>query len=93
MKPLPKTIRKFGDVLRQIKRDGMVAIYSRGNSFEVVVIQQNKEWTMNGNVIPASESYPSSEMWVSKGFTCMNIEQAERKFTELVEKTNCVTVQ
>ena len=91
MKTLSKTIRKYGDILRQIKRSGLVAIYSRGNSFKVIVIQQNKEWAMNGNVIPASESYPSSEMWGSKGFTCMDRDAAERKFAELVAKLSGLT--
>lgn len=91
-KPLAKEFTAKGFLHRQIKRDGLVAIYERQHTdfggkdihYEVVVIKENPEWEAFGETHKAAESYPRSESWGVLGFTCPDSASAHRKFVSLL---------
>ena len=79
---------------KQLKRDGMIAIYERTKpewinpEYEVVIISVAKKDIEfpNGSVMAkGTEQYPGASRWGSKGFTFSSIEKAEEKFNKLVE--------
>src|SRR5258708_4583382 len=62
--------------LRQVFRDGPIAIYERSrpgrepHEFELVVIREQKERVLlDGSIIPAREAYPNSENWGTYGWS------------------------
>lgn len=93
MKPLETEIKNSGHDLKQIKRDGRVALYERTASgdprgYEVIVILNRKEQTVFGNLVRAHEAYPGNEQWGSHGWTYppKGLESAEKRFASLLPK-------
>lgn len=90
---LPTQFTKSGWTFQQVKREGNVAIFQRSKGgkqahFEVVRVQHHEAFKFPGRDVetPAGEHYPSSEQWGTHGWTHNMIEDAERKFSELVAK-------
>lgn len=89
MKTLPLEIPKNKFLLRQIRREGVAAIYAqhqesgRVQGYEVIRIREGKEWSAFGKTYPAAEIYPSSEQWGTYGWTYSCLADAERRFRKL----------
>ena len=83
MNLLPKIFKKSGMNYEQVFRDGNVAIYRQtkaGQSweaFEVGKIRQNKARIVFGRVFEASESWPNSEEWGVRAWTCATLSRAK----------------
>lgn len=93
MKVLEKEFEKGGFKHKQIKRERNVAIYERwkGNQtphFEIVVIKELGDREIFGRSYEASEVYPSSSNWGQTGFTHHDLESANKKFHELLNRPN-----
>ena|ERR1700730_18040737 len=76
IKPLEVAFRAYDHDLRQIWREGQIAIFERSlpgrepHEFELVVIRTQKESTLpNGSVLPAREAYPGSSQWGERGWS------------------------
>jgi hypothetical protein len=87
--------RHSGFTLTRLKRAGNVAIYKQTKrrqppAYEVVLFREHEAYTAFGKEISAGECYPSSEQWGLYGFTYRSIEEAERKFVELIGRTKGV---
>lgn len=98
MKTLPEELTSGGFLLKQIQREGDVAIYEqtkKGSSwkrYEVVIPKKNKaaEFKLKNKegeeitrTVEEGESYPSSEDWGSKAWTCVTLEEAQAKLQEV----------
>lgn len=95
MRPIETTYIKNGYKFVQIKREGLIAIYEQRDeetdkliAYEVFEIQEMKEgYAGPGRYFqPAREVVPSATTWGMKGFTCSDMESAEKRFQELKEK-------
>jgi hypothetical protein len=89
MKPIPERFTQDGFYLRQLDRDGPVALYlktkgERNRSYEVVIVKQEPENVMFGRLVPAHERYPGNEQWGQYGFTLTSEATAREKFAMLV---------
>jgi hypothetical protein len=89
MKTIPKTFNKKGFNYKQIKREGMKAIFEQSKpdhtsvSYEVVKISTHNGYELGGQKIPAGEAYPGSSQWGNSGWTYQNLKDAEAKFKKL----------
>lgn len=89
MKILPKKFSKKGFDYKQIKRDGMKAIYEQSKpdhesvSYEVIRIGQHDGYDLGGSHIDPAETYPGSSQWGVNGWTYRDLESAERKYKKL----------
>jgi hypothetical protein len=89
--------RYQGHVLRQLKRQGDVAIYERFGQvgtlllgYEVVRIRVREPHIFpNGTQIPWAETYPQAEIWGTYGFTyqARDLKGAETRFAKMAVKT------
>ena len=86
----PKEWQSKGFRYRIIRRQGMVVIAEVTNqaspaylSWEVAILRSNPPCHRFGKDFPASESYPRSEEWGTRGFTCQTREAASRRFASL----------
>ena len=86
MKQLASNYSKNGYDFNLVSRNGDVAIYSQHDKetgqllyYEVFIVQKNKERTIAGNIIPASESSPANEQWGSEGYTMTDLTSARSK--------------
>ncbi len=83
--------RLLGFEHTQLRRVGDVAIYSQSkpglpDAYEVVRIQKHAAYSAFGKDFTAGESYPTPAQWGTEGWTYPKLEQAERKFRELVKE-------
>lgn len=89
MKTIPKMFSKKGFNYKQVKREGMKAIFEQskkgqdGISFEVVKINKHNGYELGGQKIPAGEAYPGTSQWGIAGWTYQNIKDAEVKYKKL----------
>jgi len=90
MKRLAEQFETLGFTFKQLKREGRVALFERYKiakpHYEVIVIQESPELELWGRITPAHERMPGAETWGTHGFTYLNLEEAEEKFNQLVEK-------
>jgi hypothetical protein len=100
MKSLPLKFVKKGFKHTQIKREGDVALYKRQSGenskvfhFEVVIISSHNGTTIEGNFIEPGELYPSSSQWGDKGWTCITLEDAEKRFKTTQKRVNTLAVK
>jgi hypothetical protein len=83
MKILDKIFKKGGMTYEQVFREDGVAIYrqtKQGESwelFEVGRIRQNKARDAFGKHFEASETWPSSEEWGIRAYTCATLARAK----------------
>ena len=87
MKTIPEKFTKKGYKHILVKREENVAIFKRHSvssskkyHYEVVIISSHNGITINGNYIEPGELYPSSSQWGDVGWTCLDLEAAERRF-------------
>lgn len=96
MKPLPVEFDRKGWHFKQLKREGMIAIYLRTKpgitsqieSYEVIKIRRHNGYVVAGNRIEAAETYPSSCHWGEHGWTYRSFEEALVRFNSLVLETS-----
>ncbi len=88
MKTLPTTLKIGGFTHTQLAREGKTALYrqSKGKieAFEVIKIQEHGDFVLQGNLIPAAETYPPASSWGDKGFTFKSEDSARLKYASLV---------
>lgn len=88
---LPDTFRSDGFDFTQLAREGDVVLLRKMKrnieTLEVVIVQKMEEhrWP-NGDVTPAHEHMPKSELWGTAGWSLITLERAWQKFRELVER-------
>lgn len=91
MKKINEQFSSKGFDFRQIWREGIVCLYEKSKkgyeykSFEVVILNENPPYQLNGNSCGDCESLPRNEQWGTKGFTYTDRESAEKKFKELTK--------
>jgi hypothetical protein len=89
MKTIPKTFSKKGFTYKQIKRDGMKAIFEQSKkgqksvSFEVVKITKHNGYELGGQKIPPGEAYPGTSQWGNSGWTFQDLKSAEAKYKRI----------
>ena len=83
--PIATEFKKNGFNYRQIVRQGDWAIYEQSKPtisrswFEVVNIGRHDGYEVRGQRIEPAETYPPSESWGKRGFTCWNLDDALKK--------------
>ena len=88
-KVIPTEFDKKGFHYKQVKRDGMKAIYeqtregSELKNFEVVKLGRHNGYKMGGVFIEPSETYPGSSLWGITGWTHTSIESALNKYNSI----------
>jgi hypothetical protein len=101
-RPLEKEYTKYGYRFREVKREGLVAMYEqialseeegkpdRRVCFEVFeIIQMPAGFAGPARYPqPAREVPPNSESWGQKGFSPTTREKAEERFQQLIERIN-----
>lgn len=86
MKILPTKFEKYKSTFEQIKREGMVALYTQtansGGSprFVACEVIENPERVIAGVTIYPTESLPGLNDWGQKAWTFLKLEDAEAKF-------------
>lgn len=92
MKELDKTFKQKGFNFVQLKRDGNKALYQKtkktiptGKFYEVVLISSHNGYELGGQYIEPAETYPSSSLWGTKGWSFNDIERAELFYKKLKE--------
>ena len=84
-----------GFMFSKIKREGNVAIYSKSSGeegggdvtyYETVVINQHNGYKLGGVVFPPGENYPSETQFGIRGWCYRDLQKAENKFQELLNK-------
>jgi hypothetical protein len=94
MKILEKKITNKNFSYKQIIREGNVAIYEQrlidaedtkttNKRYEVIVIKSHDGYEINGNKIAPSEMYPSANHWGTLGWTCMTMEDAQKRYKKV----------
>jgi len=94
LKILEESFTSKGFKFQQIKRDGDVAIYKKqldnpeadNHHYEVIAIKKHNGYEIAGVKVPPSEMYPSDSQWGDWGFTCNNLEDANKRFDFLQQK-------
>ena len=94
MKKLEKKITNKNFSYKQVTRETNVAIYEQTvidsshskKWYEVIIIRSHNGYEIAGNKVAPSEMYPSSNHWGTLGWTCDDLETAQKKFTKLVRK-------
>ena len=91
MKILEKKITNKNFSYKQIIRENNVAIYEQrllepdatNKRYEVIIIRSHDGYEINGNKIAPSEMYPSANQWGTLGWTCMTMEDAQKRFKKV----------
>ena len=88
-KVIPAEFKKKGFTYKQVKRDGMKAIYNQTradsslNNYEVVKIGRHNGYVMGGVMIEPAETYPGSSLWGITAWTCCSIDEALKRYEAL----------
>ena len=89
-KTIPSVFKKKGFTYTQLKREGNRAIFQQTregsslNNYEVVKIGRHNGYVMGGMSIEPAETYPGSSLWGITGWTCTSIDDAMRRYNDLV---------
>lgn len=92
IRPLETEFIQSGYTMRQLKRDGDVALFEQAKgghviAYEIVIVQIRPERTFpDGRVTPCREGYPGNEEWGTNGWTILDEDEAKRRFKALVEE-------
>lgn len=88
-KVIPTEFKKKGFNYKQVKREGMKAIYlqtregSELNNYEVVKLGRHNGYVMGGMSIEPAETYPGSSLWGIMGWTCTDLDSALKRYQTL----------
>lgn len=88
-KVIPTEFKKKGFDYKQIKRDGMKAIYQQTrvgtsmSNYEVVKLGRHNGYNMGGAFIEPAETYPGSSLWGIMGWTCQDLDKAMERYQTL----------
>jgi len=88
-KVIPLEFRKKGFNYKQVKRDGMKAIYHQSregsgiSNYEVVKLGRHDGYNMGGSYIEPSETYPGSSLWGIMAWTCQSLDKAKERYDAL----------
>jgi len=88
-KVIPTEFKKKGFNYKQIKREGMKAIYhqtrddSSLDNYEVVKLGRHNGYVMGGVAIEPAETYPGSSLWGIMGWTCTDLESANKRYNTI----------
>lgn len=88
-KVIPSEFKKKGFNYKQVRREGMKAIYhqtrddSTISNYEVVKLGRHNGYKMGGSYIEPSETYPGSSLWGILGWTCTDLESATARYNQL----------
>jgi len=91
MKELEKQFTSLSYKFKQIHREKDYAIYERKKQddtflhHEAIKIQKHNGLVIQGNKIPPSEFYPSSNQWGMYGFTCQTRQAAYARLDRMME--------
>jgi len=91
MKKLEKKFTNKGFSFKQIIREDNVAIYEQKlidnenptPRYEVIIIKSHNGYEINGTKFPPSEMYPSSTQWGKNGWTCLDMQAAQKRFKKV----------
>jgi hypothetical protein len=88
-KELSPNLKRQGFLYKKLVRSGKWAIYAqyaknpeRLVAYEVVKIGRHNGFSIAGMFFPPAETYPTSSMWGSHGWTYSKIEDAKKSFSE-----------
>ena len=89
---LPAELRKNSYDYKLLKREGDIAIYTQSHKgevigYEVFKVLWKKGATINGQVIKPGEKFPSDNDFGKTAWACSNLERAELRFQEFLNKT------
>ncbi len=83
-KPLPESLKRQGYLYQRVERSGDWAIYqqirkhdSKVVAFELVRVGRHNGFSIAGLTFPPAETYPSSSMWGSHGWTYGSLDLAQ----------------
>ena len=88
-KVIPTEFKKKGFNYKQVRREGMKAIYlqTRGdssmNNYEVVRLGRHNGYVMGGVTIEPAETYPGSSLWGIMGWTCSDLDSANKRYNSI----------
>lgn len=88
-KVIPTEFKKKGFNYKQVRREGMKAIYlqtrddSQMSNYEVVKLGRHNGYVMGGVLIEPAETYPGSSLWGITGWTCSSIDDALKRYNQL----------
>ena len=88
-KVIPSEFKKKGFNYKQVRRDGMKAIFEQTRpgtelkNYEVVKLGRHNGYVMGGVSIEPAETYPGSSLWGITGWTCQSIDQALTRYNQL----------
>ena len=88
-KVIPTEFKKKGFDYKQVRRDGMKAIYEQTRkgtelkNYEVVKLGRHNGYVMGGVSIEPSETYPGSSLWGITGWTTQSLDRALEKYNQL----------
>lgn len=88
-KVIPSEFKKKGFNYKQVRRDGMKAIFEQTRAgtemknYEVVRLGRHNGYVMGGVSIEPAETYPGSSLWGITGWTCQSIDSALIRYNQL----------
>ena len=88
-KVIPSEFKKKGFNYKQVRRDGMKAIFEQTRegtdmkNYEVVRLGRHNGYVMGGVSIEPAETYPGSSLWGITGWTCTSIDKALERYNQL----------
>ena len=88
-KVIPTEFKKKGFNYKQVRRDGMKAIYlqtrddSQMSNYEVVRLGRHNGYNMGGSHIEPAETYPGSSLWGIMGWTCTDLDSANKRYSQI----------
>lgn len=88
-KVIPTEFKKKGFTYKQVKREGMKAIFEQSRegsslkNYEVVKLSRHNGYNMGGSFIEPSETYPGSSLWGIMGWTCLDMDRALVKYNSI----------
>jgi len=91
MKTLEKKFTNKNFSYKQVVRESNVAIYEQklidtenvSSRYEVIIIRAHDGYEINGNKIAPSEMNPSANQWGQLGWTCLTLEDAQKRFKKV----------
>jgi hypothetical protein len=94
-KQLPGVVWKKHHVYEIEKRDGDVAMYRQIDratnkliGYEVFIVRKRKDRRIAGKIVVATECYPVNNDFGVTAYAPSTIEQAERRYQQLIDRVN-----